>query len=216
MNSIEIDQKHKWAGPAKIFHWSIAALILLTVPAGYIMSKTYMAVDPYARIWQYWTSNYHHTAGLIILTLAIARLAWRLLHRSRSGKAEPDKGWKPKAAAISHWILYGLLFVIPLSGWAAISALADSAEYGATYFWFFGTNGFDTFIPRIVPPLAFDDAEHLLTYSFLAASHRWLLWIGGFFLFLHVAAALHHHFIIGDDTLRNMLPKRKVETDQAP
>lgn len=189
-------------GLAKFFHWSIAALIVLEVPAGFIMSRTYISKDAYDRMWQLWTSNYHHTAGLIILILAICRLIWRM-----RGRSAPRVDWKHRIAAMSHWILYALILVIPLSGWAALSALADSAEFGVTQFSLLGTNGFDHFIPRIVTPRDFDDTVHMFTYSFFAKAHRWLLFVGALFLFLHVAAALHHHFIVGDNTLRNMLPK---------
>src|SRR5205809_1145407 len=36
--------------------------------------------------------------------------------------------------------------------------------------------------------------------------HKWLAWLLVFFMFVHVGAALRHHFVFKDDTLRKMLP----------
>lgn len=105
-------------------------------------------------------------------------------------------------AKASHWLLYLALFLIPLSGWAALSSLADSQAYGNTYLWFFGTNGFAEggLVPRIVPPVAFD-ADTIFRYQNFARAHRWLLLAGAILLTLHILAALRHHFILRDRVL---------------
>ena len=40
--------------------------------------------------------------------------------------------------------------------------------------------------------------------------HYWLSWTLVAIAFLHVAAAIKHHFVLGDDVLRRMLPFTKT------
>jgi cytochrome b561 len=191
-----------WGAVARTFHWGIAFAIAFEVPAGFIMSSTYGSRDPAAMAWHYWSSNVHHSLGLMILAFAILRVVWRLV------RPIPDpitmSRTESRIATGSHWLLYFLMLVVPLSGWAALSALADSHAFGKTVLWFFGNNGFDGFIPRIVSPVAWN-SDHLLTYSLFAKLHVWLLITGALLLTLHIAAALRHHFVLRNGTLRRML-----------
>ena len=68
----------------------------------------------------------HFTMGIVILAVAIVRLAWRVTH----GEPEPDAGmppWQAASARIVHWLLYALLFVLPMLGWinASVARHAD-------------------------------------------------------------------------------------------
>lgn len=192
-----------WGSVSRALHWGFALAILVEVVAGLVMSRTFGSKDPAVAPWHYWTSNVHHTLGLLLLVAAAARATWRLVGPvpapvRRLGALQEGTG------RTIHWLLYALLLVVPLSGWAALSSLADSPSYGRTVLWFFGSNGFDTVVPRIVPPVPWD-SHALFRYSTFARSHRWLLIAGAALLALHVAAALRHHFLLKDDTLRRML-----------
>ena len=53
---------------------------------------------------------------MLILLVAVLRLAWRIGH----GEPEPEKGipqWQAMLARIVHWLLYALLFLLPVLGW---------------------------------------------------------------------------------------------------
>ena len=53
---------------------------------------------------------------MIILAVAIVRLAWRVTHREPA----PEDGippWQTASARLVHWLLYALLFVLPILGW---------------------------------------------------------------------------------------------------
>jgi cytochrome b561 len=195
-----------WGPVARGFHWLIAVAILTEVPAGLIMSRTFGAKDAVGKTWQYWTSNFHHTAGLVILAVAFLRIGWRLANPV-PGPASMRPVAEKVAAKATHGLLYVLLILIPLSGWAALSSLADSIAFGHIQLWFFGTDGFGAqgLIPHIVTPRVYNDPTTWLNYMTLARSHRWLLIVGGILLTLHVAAALRHHFILRDRTLQRML-----------
>jgi len=56
----------------------------------------------------------HFTFGVIILAVAIVRLGWRATY----GEPAPLDGIPPwqHLRAILHWLLYGLLFVVPVLG----------------------------------------------------------------------------------------------------
>jgi cytochrome b561 len=192
-----------WGLVARSLHWGMAAMILLEVPAGFIMTRTYRSRDPIGMAWHYWASNIHHTTGMLILALALLRGIWRLAGPVPVPLGKPSM-LERVVAKTTHWLLYALLILIPLSGWAALSSLADSAAFGRTVLWFFGRNGFDTVIPRIVPPLPWD-SDHFLNFVLFARSHTWLLIFGAVLLTVHIAAALRHHILKRDATLHRMV-----------
>jgi cytochrome b561 len=95
------------------------------------------------------------------------------------------------AAAIFHFTLYALMFLIPLSGWLMSSAKG------------FQTVWFGVFpIPDLLP-------KDKVVGDALKEVHEALnlLLIG--ILIIHVLAALKHHFIDKDNVLKQMLPSRK-------
>ena len=59
----------------------------------------------------------------MILAVAVVRLAWRLIH----GAPPPEAGlpaWQNTLSHIVHWLLYLLLFVVPILGWINASGAA--------------------------------------------------------------------------------------------
>lgn len=193
-----------WTRTARVLHWTMALAIAAIVPAGYVMAWTYgAATNGPVKTLHITASQVHHTLGLIILALALVRLAWRLRH-----PAPPlPSGTHTAAPRVVQFLLYALLFLLPLSGWASLSAMAGGAGYPAPELWFFTVDGFRAgFIPHIVTPKLWNDPG-LLTYGTFARAHVWLLWAGGLLLTLHIAGALWHHFVRKDNVLRAMLGK---------
>jgi cytochrome b561 len=196
-----VARPERWDGIIKALHWAVALVILIEVPVGYVMRATYgpsfsnrdvLALHELA-------SQFHHTLGYLVLLAALAWLArrwWR-----------PRPAWQPDTptaqrllAGSVHAGLLALLVVVPWSGWTALSALADSAQFGPTRLWLLG---FDGVVPRIWPALPFDDASG---YRRFASIHRWALWAGLGLLALHVLSALWHHGVRRDTVLRRMWP----------
>ena len=96
---------------------------------------------------------------------------------------------------------------MPLSGWAANSALGDTEQFGVTEIWFFAWD----IIPPIVPQQPLD---HLLGYGTFATIHRYALYTGGVVLGLHLLAAIWHYFIRKDNILLRMWPAGRTEPDR--
>ena len=190
----------RWDVVTKIFHWCIAMAVIITVPAGYVMSTTYGASfkDARALTLHLLASQIHHTLGFLVLAAALIWIMRRLI-RGRP-VAPIDPAYAQAAAGIVHFALLLLLVLLPLSGCAAISALADSVQFGKTHLWFFAA---DHFLPRIWEPLPFDDPTG---YARFARWHIWGLWSGLALVGLHLSAALWHHWVRRDSVLRRMWP----------
>ena len=193
-----------WTRMARALHWGMALAIAVEVPAGFIMGWTY-AAKPMGHAPQHiLASQVHHTLGMLLLLAVVVRLGWRIGHRA------PDLpvGTPPVSALGSRVVqvlLYALMFIVPLAGWAALSSLAAGAGYPAPPMWFFGHDGFGPggLIPHIVPPVAWN-APTLFKYGFFGKMHVWGLIAGGVLLGLHVAGALWHQFVRRDGLIARM------------
>jgi len=62
----------------------------------------------------------HQSIGLIVLALAVVRLAWRWLNPAPAWPADM-RPWEITIARAAHVAFYVLLFAIPVSGWALAS-----------------------------------------------------------------------------------------------
>lgn len=127
----------------------------------------------------------HFAAGVAVLVLLLPRLIARLL-----GGAPPveDTGekWLALAAKGGHAALYLLLIAVPLSGWYALSQMAVEAKmFGFT-----------------LPSIAAVVEGKSPVGDIHSLGGNLILILAG----LHAAAALWHHFLRKDDTLRRMSP----------
>lgn len=66
-------------------------------------------------------SNWHLSTGVLILIVMLVRLVWRSTHRAPAAPADLTPALKLLSRG-THYILYGLLIVLPLLGWANASA----------------------------------------------------------------------------------------------
>jgi len=181
-----------WDTVAKTLHWTMAALIIAEIPAGFLMSYTYgLAIkDPAILPLHNLASQIHHTLGFLLLLLAACRLTWRL----RTRRPPPIGRFHLAATRFVQPCLYLLFFLLPLSGWAALSV------YGLAPIWLFGWSGI---IPPLLPMLPYNSPYG---YGFFAHIHIYALWAGAGLLTLHITTALWHHFIAKDSLLRRIWP----------
>jgi cytochrome b561 len=175
-----------YTGLAKLLHWAIVVLLLIQFSIALTMPDIHRDTVPERMI------NLHFSFGVLILLVAIVRLAWRATH----GEPAPEDGvppWQATSARIVHWLLYALLFVIPILGWM-------NASYRG-----FTVSLFDLFeVPKLVATRApgfgwTGDVHVLLSYYVL------LTLIG-----LHVAAGLYHWLVRRDGVLQRMLPSNRA------
>jgi cytochrome b561 len=171
---------------AVALHWLIAGLILAAVFMGWTMTE--MAVSP-ARLKTY---NYHKWVGVTILALAVVRLVWRVAPRAPPMEKMPR--WQQLAAHAGHGLLYLLMLVVPVSGWI----YSNATGYRVVYL---GKLPLPNLVAR---DKALADAWHEV--------HEVLATVLVVLVAFHVLAALQHHFLHKDNTLRRMLTWRRQGT----
>jgi cytochrome b561 len=126
----------------------------------------------------------HIMLGAILAVVILARLAWRLARRVDLPPI--DHGLLLVIARVTHWTLYALLVV--------------AVGLGVPYTWARGDSIFNVLtIPQMVPG---DRALAHQIGDWHALAANALLIVAG----VHAAAALFHHCILRDETLRRMLP----------
>jgi cytochrome b561 len=168
---------------AKLLHWSIVILII----AQYFLAETADELPDGLEKLQ-WISR-HKSIGMVLLLLAVARILWKLANRGQP--APVGTGVLKKAAAAGHGMLYLLLLLQPISGWAMSSA----ANYPVTLFGWFQFPALVGANPGLHETL--EEVHEVLFYALVAVA------------VVHVAAALYHHFVLKDDVLMRMSPLGK-------
>lgn len=163
---------------ARLLHWTMALLILLMLFIGTGMVST---VTPTYRE----LLNWHRPIGVLVLVLVAIRLINRLLRGAPPLPADLP-GWQRVLAEASHILLYVLMFAVPLTGWAKLSA----AAYPVVMFGAFE-----------LPPIA-PHSDQL--YTALVRAHAWLAFTLFAVWLVHVGAALFHRLIRRDHVLQSM------------
>jgi len=166
---------------AQWLHWGVFALLALQLFVGEVMDDL-----PRAGTLRGTAFDAHETLGLALLFVVFARLSWKMAHpvRPLAGPA-----WQRHAATFTHALLYALVLALPVTGYFLIGAQGHGAA-------FFGW--------EIPVPIARDRSTAKLLENIHGAFADALMIV----VSLHAAAALWHHFVARDDTLRRMLPAR--------
>lgn len=175
------DTRH-WGAIAKLLHWLVALLVIALLWVGLWMVDLPLSPDK-VRVYAL-----HKSVGISVLALMLVRIAWRSAERSRPKPPFVMPTWERAAARLSHALLYALLLVMPLSGWLFNSA----ANFPLQWFGWLS-----------LPALAGPDPE---LKAIARAVHHWSAYALIALVSLHVLAALKHHLIDRDETLRRMLP----------
>jgi cytochrome b561 len=99
--------------PAKVFHWITAALVLFMVTSGLMMTQLGSGG------WADTLFGLHKTTGVATLAVVLLRLCYRLFW------PEPATHGESYRRPTLHWMLYAALIMMPLLGWAGISAFGS-------------------------------------------------------------------------------------------
>jgi cytochrome b561 len=129
---------------------------------------------------------WHFMLGLSVLALVIIRIVARLLYAKPPIKPEPPV-WQIVLAKLTHFALYIFMLAMPVLGWLILSSADKSIP-------FFGLE-----LPALVAP------DKALAEQ-IEEIHETIGTIGYFLIGLHALAALFHHYVVKDNTLRRMLP----------
>ena len=165
-------------------HWAVAALVITAFAMGWIM--TGMAISPL----KLKVFSWHKWLGVTVLALFFIRGLWRLTHAPPP--LLPMPAWQRLTAHALHGLLYLLILVQPLTGWL----YSNAAGYPIVYL---------KLIP--LPNLVAKDKALADTFEKLHGTGAVILATA---IGLHLLAALKHHLIDRDDTLRRMLRWRPV------
>ncbi|GGD68987.1 cytochrome b [Croceicoccus mobilis] len=167
----------KYNSVARMLHWIIAILIIGNIAGGLLH-------DPLEDIVSLMPT--HKAIGITVLVLSIVRVIWRF---STSHPPLPASvtAFQRVASKIVQFVLYLLMFIMPLSGWVMTSA----GTYPLTWFGLFS-------IPK------FDVTKSDPIYGISHEAHELLGWVMLALVIGHVAAALYHHFVMKDAVLKQM------------
>lgn len=176
--------ENRYGAVGVLFHWSMAILIAAIAGLG-----LYMVTLPDAgfNTIKITLILYHKEVGMLVLALAVLRLAWRLINVIPRA-IEPLPDWQKIAARFVHLCFYALMFALPMTGWLMSSAAAIPVS----------------FLELFTLPDLISQNDYL--FQRFIEIHKWLAYGMIFFILVHTGAALAHHFIFKDDTLRKMLP----------
>ena len=177
--------RERWGSLSQLLHWLIVALIALQATLGLTGLLLPLGMEKLAVLAR------HKSIGITILGLAVLRLLWRWLNPAPPLPCNLTP-LERFLAHFTHVTLYVLLLAMPLTGWMMSSAR------GFPVSWFNLRQ-----LPDLVPK-----SEAL--YDALVRTHAALAIGLAVTVALHVAAALKHHFVLKDDTLRRMLPFGRI------
>ncbi|MDM7459045.1 MAG: cytochrome b [Paracoccus sp. (in: a-proteobacteria)] len=166
-------------------HWLIGIPILFMIPTGLIMTR-----DDLPRETRDILFLFHKNAG----TLLLAAIAIRVLHRIRTRPPALPLSMpalQRRAAQISHFGLYLLMVVLPVSGFIRVRAGGFPIEI-------LGLSGAGSIVPR-------SDALASLASQIHDVAGTALIGL----LALHLSAAAYHGLILRDGVLRRILPGRR-------
>jgi cytochrome b561 len=166
---------------AKAFHWTIVLLVTIQFVTALAMPDIGPHTQP-----DTWISL-HFSIGVLIAAVMAARLAHRLMYPVLL-EASLAPAWERFAALLVHRLFYLILLAGPLLGWASASAHRLTVSL-------FGL--------VTLPSIAAPKARWALTAGDVHATAMWILLA---LVGLHAAAALYHHVVRHDGTLRRMLP----------
>ena len=171
----------KYTTTAIVLHWLMAIAIVGLFSFGLYVASLPLSPNKLKFL------SWHKWAGVTLFLLAGFRLAWRLAHRPPALPEHMGRAERLLAGA-GHGLLYLLMFVIPLSGWAMSSA-----------------KGFQTVYFGVIPIPDLLEKNKALG-DLLLTVHLSLNVLLAAVVIGHVAMALKHHFVDKDDVLRRMLP----------
>ena len=175
-------QTPRYAHPARALHWLMAVLVLLMVPAGFIMVQP--GID---RSLQNALFIYHKNAGVLLFLLIALRLfvRWRNTPPPKPGSVP---AWQASMANATHWGLYAVLLVQPVTGYVRVRAGGYPIEV----------------LDALGAPLILPQSEALAGVA--KAVHHWTGVTVAALIALHVGAALFHAIVRRDGVFSRMWP----------
>lgn len=169
-------------------HWIFALAVYAMFGLG-----LWMVTLSYYDGWYHQAPELHKSIGVLLMMGLVIRAIWRHLSAPPPAIAGHSRFTRVSAAG-AHIALYTLLFAILISGY--LISTADGKPISV-----FGL--FEV-------PATLSDA--VAQADIAGTVHLWLAWSIVILSVLHGLAALKHHFIDKDDTLKRMLGRSSVDS----
>ena len=174
---------HRYGSLSIVLHWLMLGLLAAVYACIELRELYPKGSDPREAL-----KLWHYMLGLSVLVLVWLRLAVHMI--GPVPRIEPDPArWQKLLAKLMHVALYVLMIGLPLAGWLILSAEGKPVP-------FFGLE-----LPALV-------GENRDLAKVVEEIHETAGVAGYWLIGLHAAAALFHHYVVRDDTLRRMLPFR--------
>lgn len=169
-------------------HWIFAIAVYAMFGLG-----LWMVTLSYYDGWYHQAPELHKSIGVLLMMGLVIRVIWRHISPPPAAPKTHSKFTRISAVA-AHITLYALLFALLISGYLISTAEGKPIS-------FFGI--FDV-------PATLADAGSQADIA--GVIHLWLAWSVVILSVLHGLAALKHHFIDKDDTLKRMLGRSSVDS----
>jgi cytochrome b561 len=164
---------------SRLLHWTMAAMVLTMLFIGVAMVASLESYHVLLSI--------HRPLGIAIVILVVVRFVNRLLNPPPPFPVTMSRA-ECLVATASEFLMYGLMFVLPLVGWGMLSA----ARYPIVLFG-------SVHLPFILP-------QDLMLYSLLRTTHTILAYLFFLTFVAHFGAILFHTLIVRDGILKRMAP----------
>lgn len=165
---------------SKLLHWCIAILFIAMLALG-----LYLEEIDYLHPWHNAALYFHKAFGMMILLLGLCEILWVRLTRSPAPLISLTS-LERLMANVMHRTLYLMLLLIPVTGYFVSTSAGDPIDV-------FGIS-----VPAITKV-----SSHVK--EVFEESHEILAYISIILVLIHITAALKHHFVDKDNTLRRML-----------
>ncbi len=175
------NQNPQFAGTSRLLHWTMAVMVLAMLFIGVAMVAS--LADYHILV------SIHRPLGIGVLVLVVIRFVNRLWKRPPPLPANMARRER-LAATGTEYLLYALLFLLPLVGWGMLSA----ARYPIVLFG-------SVQLPSILP-------GDLALYAVLRKLHTVLAYLLFVTIVAHFGAVLFHAIVLRDGLLRRMAPFR--------
>lgn len=179
----------KWRNDSSQYGWLSAGLhwVMLFLLVAVYASMELRDFYPKGSATREAMKTWHYMLGLCVLGLATVRLAIHFVGPVPAISPTPSP-WQATGAKLTKVALYVFMLGMPALGWMLLSAKGTPIP-------FFGLQ---------LPALLNEDKALAETVKEI---HEAGATIGYFLIGLHAVAALYHHYLLRDDTLRRMLPR---------
>ena len=179
------DVTNKLSPTTKLLHWVVAVGMIGLIAVGIYMEET----ETYALY------DWHKSFGVLIVLFAVIRVIWRMKKGWPSTLGQPRQ-WEHLAAKLVHWALIIATLLYPISG----MMMSGAGGHGIPLF------GLELLAENVDAASGEVVAINGQMAGLGHSIHGLLTWVVIAAIAFHVIGALKHHFVVGDATLKRMLP----------